>query len=369
MLTISRFPRRIRGLLLLGVCLFALSALPAAPVAASKITKRLDDKLLEFTRGTLQRTSLSSFKSPSFPDDAKGAVQTIPVNVIRNWERQGYNLPKYLTDLGAASIGNTIFVLGGLASDDGITNGTPTADVWSIRIDPANGAPTTNVWFNETLDLPSVQHSDLPLYSQQETRRTQMAVTAVATGPDSGYIYVIGGRVQPTGAPQAISSYAVSIATVAGGHITSWVSSNTTNLAGLRIPVDPRDPAHLNGLQLASAVSHKVGNNTYVYLIGGLERFPNGSVIQEVGSNQVYYARVGTDGMLIKPSTASTTGWDTLAAPLPIPTPAQNPDLVTSLAGLWDATALAGTFEFGGTASAPNKKDVLYVTGDQYQSE
>ncbi|MFL5800234.1 MAG: hypothetical protein ACJ8CR_00525, partial [Roseiflexaceae bacterium] len=93
-----------------------------------------------------------------------------------------------------------------------------------------------------------------------------------------------------------------------------------------------------------------------------------GASIQEIGSNQVYYARVGTGGMLIKPSTASTIGWDTLAA-LPIPTPAQNPELVTDLAGLWDATALADTFEFGGTASAPNKKDVLYVTGGQYQSE
>src|SRR5262245_21994389 len=177
MSTISRFPRQIRLLLVLGICLLITSVLPAAPAAAATVTKRLDDKLPEFTRGTLQRTSLSAYKSPSFADDAKGAVQLIPVSVIKNWQRSGFSLPKKLTDLGAASIGNTIFVLGGLASD-GQSAQTPTNEVWSVQIDPATGAPTTNAWFNETLDLPSVQHSDLTQYKQFAAARTLMGVTA-----------------------------------------------------------------------------------------------------------------------------------------------------------------------------------------------
>jgi hypothetical protein len=368
MFSISRFPRRIRGLLLLGICLLVLSTLPVAPVAAAKITKKLDDKLPEFTRGTLQRTSLSNYKSPLFPSDSKGAVQLIPVGVVKDWQRLGVRLDKQLRDLGAATIGNTIFALGGLASLNHVDQG-PTAEVWSVRIDPTTGAPTTTAWFNETLDLPSVQHTNVALYSQPVAERSSMAVTSVETGPDSGYIYVIGGRAQPPGATQPISSYAVSIATVSSGHITGWTSSNTTNLAALRIPADGHTPTWgVNGLQLASVVSHKIGSNTYVYLIGGLERFFNGGVIQEVGSNQVYYARVRTsDGVLVKPSSGAV-GWEALA-PLPLPTTSDNPQINPDVVGLWDATAMVGQFEFGDANGVPNKKDVLYVTGGQYQSQ
>src|SRR5262245_58618584 len=102
MFTFSRSPRRTRSLLLLGIFLLVLRLLPVAPAAAAKITKKLDDKLPEFTRGTLQRTSLSGFKSPSFANDSKGAVQLIPVSVINNWEVLGVKLDKKLRDLGAA---------------------------------------------------------------------------------------------------------------------------------------------------------------------------------------------------------------------------------------------------------------------------
>jgi hypothetical protein len=355
MFNISRFPHRLRGLSVLLICMLAMSVWPAAPAAAAKINKTLDDRLPEFTRGTFQRTSLSSFKSTTSPSDVKGAVQLMPVSVIKNWTRLSFTLEKKLSGLGAASIGTTIFVLGGLATD-GLSTPAPTAEVWSINIDPTTGAPTTTAWFNESLDLPSVQHNNG--FPTATAPRSQMAVTAVETGPDSGYIYVIGGRVQPN-TQQPISSYAVSIATVSGGHITSWTSSNITNLAGLRIPGDGQ---FQDGLQSASVVKHTIGSTTYVYLIGGLKRFFDGG-IAEVGSKRVFYAKVGANGLLIKPSTASTVGWEELAS-IPIPTTAQDPQINPTVAGLWEATAIIGRFQNEGPA-----RDVLYLTGGQYQSE
>jgi hypothetical protein len=182
MLNISRFPHWLRGLWLLFICVLAMSVLPAAPAAAAKVNKRLDDRLPEFTRGTFQRTSLSSYKGTAFPDDVKGAVQMMPVSVIKNWTKLGFTLEKKLSGLGAASIGTTIFVLGGFASD-GQSALVPTAEVWSIQIDPTTGAPTTTSWFNESLDLPSVQHNNTATTATAPL--AQMAFSAVQTVHDS----------------------------------------------------------------------------------------------------------------------------------------------------------------------------------------
>jgi hypothetical protein len=349
MLALHRFTRPARTLLLLCICLLALSALPARPASAAVITKRLDDSLTDFTRGTFQRASLSSFASGA-PDQA-GAVQLLPVSVIKDWLRSSFLLPEKLSDIGAVAIGSHIFTIGGLASN-GVTTPAPTRNVWSVTINPATGAPSSTEWFNETQDLPDVKHSDQ--FPTLVAARSVPAVTAVESGPDSGYIYVIGGRAQPPGAGSGVSSYAVSIGTVVGGHITGWVSSNETTNAGLRIPADPIWGR--NGVQSASALTKKMGSNTYVYLIGGLQRFQNGAVFQEVGSKQVFYARVrSSDGMLVKPSNGAI-GWDTLAS-LPVN------DQSVDVEGLWDATAVAGHFEFGDAIG-----DALYVSGGQILS-
>src|SRR5258706_8735991 len=111
----------------------------------------------------------------------------------------------------------------------------------------------------------------------------------------------------------------------------------------------------MNGLQSSWALAFTYASGIYLYLIGGLERFLNGGIVQEVGSKQVYYAKVrSSDGMLVKPSTGAV-GWDTLA-PLPIPTQADVSGIDSALAGLWDATAVADHFAFGDAT-----KDVLYV--------
>jgi hypothetical protein len=348
MLAPHRFTRPAHTLLLLCICLLALNALPARLASAAVVTKRLDDSLTDFTRGTFQRASLSAFASGA--SDQPGAVQLMPVSVIKNWLRSSFTLPEKLSDIGAVAIGSNIFTIGGMASN-GVTTPAPTKNIWSVQIDPTTGAPSSTEWFNETQDLPSIKHSDQ--FPNLVAARSSPAVTAVATGPDSGYIYVIGGRVQPSGASSGVSSYAVSIGTVVGGHITGWVSSNDTTNVGLRIPADPA--WGLNGVQSASALTFSIGGNTYVYLIGGLQRFRNGTVFQEVGEKRVFYAKVrSSDGMLVKPSNG-TIGWDTLAS-LPVNDP-------SDAEGLWDATAVSGHFEFGDAVG-----DALYVSGGQILS-
>src|SRR5262245_47490349 len=195
MLAPHRFTRPARTLVLVCICLLALGALPARQASAAVVTKKLDDTLTEFTRGTFQRASLSALASGG--SDKPGAVQLMPVSVIKDWLRSSFSLPEKLSDLGAAAIGNSIFTIGGLASN-GITAPTPTKNVWSVQIDPTTGAPSSTEWFNEAQDLPSINHSNQ--FTALVAARSSPAVTAVATGPDSGYIYVIGGRVQPTGA-------------------------------------------------------------------------------------------------------------------------------------------------------------------------
>ncbi|HEY3231535.1 MAG TPA: hypothetical protein VGJ87_20065, partial [Roseiflexaceae bacterium] len=303
----SRFHRQTRSLLLLGVCLLVISLFPAHPASAVLILQPVDNSLPDFTRGTFQRSSLSALKTTAQVDssDVAGAVQLVPIGILKDWFRSAFDLPKALTDIGAAAIGAHIFVIGGTSNQAGV------ADVWSATIDPTTGAP--DQWFDETQDLPAVQGSDQTTFTAAVAARAVPAVTAVATGPDSGYIYVLGGSIKPVGAQFPVSSYAVSIATVSGGHITSWVSSNTQ--LGLRIPLDG---AFRNGRQSASAVNFTIGGKTYVYLIGGLQRFKNGASAQEIGSNTVFYAQVNPSGLLVKPSSPGTVGWDTLA-PIPLP--------------------------------------------------
>ena len=65
-------------------------------------------------------------------------------------------------------------------------------------------------------------------------------------------------------------------------------------------------------MQSAVALSHTIGGMTYVYLIGGLQRYLSGGSAQSAGLKTVFYARVGAGGKLFKPSSPGTEGWDKL---------------------------------------------------------
>src|SRR5262245_17374147 len=113
MLTKVGFLRRNRGLLFLGICLLILVAIPAAPAKASLIEQSVDNSLDEFTRGTFQRTSLSTLRSLSQPNDQTGAVQLLPIGVLKTWFNSPFLLQEKVTDAATVALGNRIFVIGG----------------------------------------------------------------------------------------------------------------------------------------------------------------------------------------------------------------------------------------------------------------
>jgi hypothetical protein len=350
--------RQARGLLLLGAVLVIMSSLPVRPANAFSKFLAINNTLNEFANGKFQRTSLSSLQVPADTQDVAGAVQLLPVGVLKPWEPLAFSLPKKLTNLNAVAIGTHIFVIGGITGSG--TTRKPTADVWSATIDPTTGAPTLQVgatyWYTET-KLPAI---DVAEKAPPETgtyllaERSSAAVTTVQTGPDSGYIYVIGGSIQPDPLT-TLSSYGVSIATVSAGHITGWATG----------PKIPSTVFGAVGLSYASAVSFKAANNkTYVYLIGGLQRFIDAGVAHEAGSRQVYYAEFGSGGQLVKPSGGAGTDpvWATLTQ-IPL-----RPAGLTGEAGLWDATAVADRIVVGNSSGGDTTGDELYVMGGQYQS-
>jgi hypothetical protein len=362
MMNLPHFPRRARGLMILGVCLLILGALPVEQPRAAVVPREVDNKLDDFKAGTFQRSSLvathittpPSGEQPAVPDQA-GAVQLIPIGLLKNWFNSPFLLPKRLSNVGAAAIGNNIFVVGGNAAVGNIVQ--PTNEVWSVAINPATGAPfeTQTAWYDE-IDLPATKANDTEPISP--AARAFSAVTSVETGPNSGFIYVLGGSVKPGGG-LSISSYGVSIGKVVKGHITEWITSDgTPEREGMRIPPDPFWLE--NGVQGASAVSFETNGKTYIYLLGGSQRFREGSGVTEVGSKNVFYAQVNTSsGLLVKPSSPGTTGWDKLAD-IPIPS------ALGVESGLWDGAAVANHFDSDDEGIGG---DALYLMGGQLTTD
>jgi hypothetical protein len=362
MLTLPRFHRPARGLLLLGICLLILSALPARPTSAAVIPLPLDNSLDDFTRGTFQRSSLSSLQANPAGNDLPGAAQLAPIGILKEWFKSPSVLPEKLTDVGAVAIGNHIFVVGGLV------NSALTEHVWSTAIDQSSGEPLAPGWRAEP-SLPALRTSDQR--TGATAARAVAAVTAVQTNAatSSGYIYVLGGSVKPPSSTQKISSYGVSIAKVTNGHIDTtygtngWVISDAKSgcaLCDTRLRIPPNQGGIPNGVQSASAVSFTVGGKTYIYLLGGLMRYYQGTAAVEAGTFLVFYAQVrASDGMLVKPSSPATPGWDSLTS-IPQPTGVT----LSIQAGIWDASAVADHFDVGGGVGG----DVLYMMGGQLQS-
>jgi hypothetical protein len=331
---------------------------PAIATAAIERDKRLDDSVNEFARGTFQRTSLANYQNLALDSrDTKGALQLLPISVIKSWQRSGYNIPEKVSQHGVAAIGNTIFVIGGMVNTTGTTL-VPSSKVWSNKINEVNGTPINENWLAEP-DLPAVRHSDStnsPLYRETFAPVYDMAVSYIDLGNNNGYIYVIGGGFIAGATLPPISSYAVNIAKVVNGRIQSWTTSDTNT--NFRLPGDPRYGGTIqDGLQAAESFTMKVGNDYYVYVVGGVMRYRDGAGVAVVGSPEVYYAKVNSStGMLVPPSSGANA-WVRNTDKIPMP------DIVEAdYAGLWDATVIADTI------TTTTTKQMVYVMGGQYQS-
>lgn len=344
----SSLPRSLSSLLCLVIGMLIISLLPlSSSTQAAVIQRPVDNTVPDFARGSFQRSSLSLLQKnvPSAKlTDEEGAIQLGPIGLLENWRNSSFTLPKRLTQMGATAIGNRIYVVGGTTPLSG--GGSENVDeVWSVGVSLDNGTFPED-WRAEPA-LPSVQHSYRTSFTQPSAPVNSPAVASTENDNGGGYIYVMGGNVSPeTNNPTVTinwSSYAVRIATVnANGQVTGWQEGPTIpSPDGCVYANDPNCFSQL-GIQSASAFTFEVGGSTYVYLIGGLQRFvtnDGGVRIIDTGTNKVFYARVGAGGQLFKPSNPSVQGWDVMADG-DVPTP--NGD------GIWDANVVADSFVVSG---------------------
>lgn len=356
MITKHRFPHQARLLLFVAICLLIAGALPPGQALAAVTRRSVNNAIEDFaaTGSLFQRSALGTLKvpgsTPKLPEgDLPGAVQIGPLGILKAWSPpSAYGLPKRIYSMGAAAIGNRIYVIGGKTAESGTT-----AEVWSAAVSLDDGSILDPGWRAEP-SLPAVVGSNNSSLGAAIAAINSPAVTAVANSGGGGYIYVLGGNVVQGGID--FSSYAVRVATVAAdGTITAWRS-------GAAIPSpNPTDPFLQLGIQSGAALNFKTSSGTYVYLVGGVKRYYEGTVgqanLRSAGSKTVYYAKVGGDGLLYKPSSPSTPGWDTTNE-IPLVTSSPETD------GVWDAAAAADRFVVS-TNTGSDTRDMLYLIGGQ----
>ncbi len=342
-----RFPHIIRSTMLVCICLLLVNALPPRSAHAALVTQPIDDTLAEFNRGNFQRAALGDIVSSEVADQA-GAVQIAPIGLLTTWFNSPFRLPRSMYSMGATSIGNRIYLVGGVTA---VTDTLTLDSVWSIPINPDTGAPSED-WSRQPSLIP-VQASVKTGFDDAIAGISLPAVTSVTNANGSGYIYVMGGNVVK--GTRDFSSFGVRIGTVdSSGTITGWVTGPT-------IPdqTGVGDSNLRRGLQAASAVSVNVNGVTYIYLIGGLQRSLQGTGQQittvESGSKKIFYARVGANGSLVKPSNPAAVGWDLLPDELPLTADYAGAE------GLWSAVAADSRLPETG-------QQALYVMGGQWDT-
>jgi hypothetical protein len=354
MLTLLRSPQRARGLLILGICLLLLISFPPSATLAATKQQEINNALDDFKDGKFQRSSLSALVRPPTQGDKLadkiGAVQLGPIGLLKTWAQPQFTLPKALYRMGAASFGNRIFLIGGFTPNTGSLGSSRVAEVWSTPVSLVDGSPINETWDAEP-SLPAVVGSTQtsPNFAAPTAPVASPAVTTVADSSGlNGYIYVIGGN--SAFGTFDFSSFAVRIGTVTNGRITGWLEQT-----GAQVPqAEVNNPFSKLGVQSAVALSHAVGGTTYVYLIGGLQRYLSGGVAQSGGLKTVFYARVGSGGKLFKPSSPGTEGWDRLTD--------LTQTLPFSAAGIWEASGTADNYV---ASSVSTSADAIYIMGGQ----
>ncbi len=351
----SRMPmsRQSRGLLLLGVCLLIVGLLPAQSTLAAFKNLPIDNTLPDFARGTFQRASLGAVRIPSIPNqkiaDENGAVQLGPIGLLRNWKKLPSFLPSKLANMGTAAIGANMFVIGGFDS-----LGNYLDSVYSAAVNTTTGNILATGWQPEP-SLAAVHGSNNLATGATESKIGSPAVAAVNKPGGGGYLYVIGGEI-PAGT-RKFSSFAVQRASVGtDGRIAAPGWAELTN-AQIPSP-DPNDPFSQRGMLGASAVVFTTPNGrTFIYLIGGLEEYLQGTgpgaILQQQGTRRVWYTEVNvSSGALSNPTGGGTSAW----APL---TDIPLPNTLPSSAGLWNTAAVADHF----LNTVNGSSDALYVIG------
>jgi hypothetical protein len=281
----TRLSATVRALTLVVALLTVLAILPPAPVAASVIrVVSLDDTQPEFGAGsrtltaviptTLSNNPISGQVTEPYagakPGD-QGGLAMAAIRALRWGAIPDSPLPAARTEIGAAVIGNTIWVVGGSSGGTGYQS-----TVYRGTVNTNYGQPGAGVitWVTST-PLPSVSHADTSTFNIAP--RTNAAVAALRTSGNAGYLYVIGGAV--SSGIDTFSSNSVIVGDVdANGNLT-WRTSPTYRL-----------PSGV-GLEGARAFVHTTAaGKTFLYVVGGRNDPPG--LVGPTLSNRVYYAEI-----------------------------------------------------------------------------
>ncbi len=339
----TRLPDISRVLTLIVALLTALALIPPVPAVASVIKfVALDDTQPEFGAGARTLTSVVPSVLSDTPVSGQvtepyagaksgdqGALALAAVRALR-WENSPANpLPAARTEVGAAVIGNTIWVVGG---SSGGTAPNYFDTVYRGVVNTNYGQPGAGVisWTTST-PLPSVAHWDTSPFNNPLSGRTNAAVAARRTSGNAGNLYVIGGAVAPG---QTFSSNSVLVGDVdANGNLT-WRTSPTYRL-----------PSSV-GLEGARAFVHTTtAGKTFLYVVGGIR--DQAGPPNPVMSTLVYYAEINPDGSLALGGDNRT--WQTATLPEGISDAAVTVGRYTNAAG----TATQDMFFiYGGRTSA-----------------
>ncbi|GIW00665.1 kelch repeat-containing protein [Roseiflexus sp.] len=340
----TRLSGAARVVMLIAALLTALALIPPAPADASVIKfVALDDTPSEFGAGARALTSVVPSTLSNDPiagqvtepyagakSGDQGALALAAVRALRWGQIPDSPLPAARTEVGAAVIGNTIWVVGGSSA-----GGTTYHDtVYRGTVNTNYGQPGAGVitWETST-PLPSVSHWEAP-YNNSLSARTNAAVAARRTSGNAGNLYVIGGAVAPG---STFSSNSVLVGDVdANGNLT-W-----------RTPSPPyRLPSGV-GLEGARAFVHTTtAGKTFLYVVGGIK--DQAGPLAPTMSNVVYYAEINADGSLNLGSNNRT--WSQTLLPAGVSDTAVTVGRYTNTAG--DTQDMF--FIYGGRTSALNE--------------
>ena len=366
--------RPVRALSLFTVAIALLAVFPQRPADAQpqSVLETLDDKQNEFASGVFQRTSLSPDINPvpTIPADASGAVQLAPVGVLKAWEKVVVELPDRSpaaddgrrSDAGVVALGSRLFVIAGTVNTPGPTNTGSTASVLIANVNqvlgdivPHNVANTDpryvdDRWLNDPLPALTAPASHFFDCADTTAARTRSAVSALSTGPSSGFIYVVGGLIS-TGSEcefGELTSNTVQIGAVAADGDITWSIGPDLPSAPLAVGAPNPDP---RGVEKATAtVVRTSSGKAFLYVIGGLSTFNRQTPVSRV-EQSVFYAEINS-------SSGALGAW-VRGDDIPVVDPTPGDDAV----GLYDHAATAVTTTFNSGASSVIKDGIVVAGG------
>ncbi|HEY1016129.1 MAG TPA: hypothetical protein VGE07_25690 [Herpetosiphonaceae bacterium] len=255
--------------------LLALIALitPSRPaLAVIRITKQLTDTSAEFAAGKFGLTGLTQ----------EGGVQLVPLGVLRDWTELGNGLCYRATDMGFASFGHFIYVVGGTTSNQ---LGQPQNMKTTCSTKVIDEVGTTEPWHYIQMTFPDIPH---PANPELPEFRTGLAAVAVPLpGSSDGMLYAIGGRSDGSGINQSNKIYASRLNGTTGD-MGAWAELTTTP-----IPDPDGDPNAGRENMSVTSYTNDAGE-TFIFLMGGYYQTFGTSITYR----DIWRTKVKADGTL-----------------------------------------------------------------------